>query len=570
MRAEATPRIHLLFFLMLLFAAALVGRLFFLQIVHGEEFQAKADDQYVTPTPNIFERGSIFFQDRRGQLVSAATLKTGYLVAINPNILEDAEEAFKKIAAITPLDEGSFFAKAAKKDDPYETVAHRLSEDEAFAVRDLGIPGVNIYKEKWRFYPAEKTAAHTVGFVGYAGDVLAGRYGLERYYNDILARENEELYVNFFAEVFTNITDSILTSENTREGDVVLTIEYNAQVALERVLAEVMEDWNSASVGGVIIDPKDGRVYAMASLPDFDPNNFQNEENASVFGNPLVENVYEMGSIIKPLTMAAALDTGAVAANTTYNDKGAVSVSGYTIENYDGKARGTVSMQEVLNQSLNTGVVFAQQKMGGEKFRSYMEGYGIGKETGIDVPNETRGLIQNLKSGRDVEYATASFGQGIAMTPIATARALSALGNGGLLVDPYLVDRIEYKNGGTKNTYPDKGARVLKKETSEEITRMLVKVVDDALLGGTVALPHYSIAAKTGTAQIADPNQGGYYEDRFLHSFFGYFPAYDPQFLIFLYNVEPKEVRYASQTLTHPFMDLANFLINYYEILPDR
>ena len=156
------------------------------------------------------------------------------------------------------------------------------------------------------------------------------------------------------------------------------------------------------------------------------------------------------------------------------------------------------------------------------------------------------------------------------MSPIATVRALSVLANGGTLVGPYLVDRIDYKNGGSKKTYPDEGVRVIKKETSEEITRMLVKVVDDALLEGTVALPHYSVAAKTGTAQIADPNGGGYYKDRYLHSFFGYFPAYDPQFIIFLYNVHPKEVRYASQTLTHPFMDLTKFLINYYEIPPDR
>lgn len=570
MKAETTPRIHILFFLMLLFAIILVGRLFFLQIVHGQTYQEMADSQYVTSVSNIYERGSIFFQDRRGQLVSAATLKSGYIVSINPSIMENPEEAYEKIQKIIPLDKESFFAKAAKKEDPYEEIARRVAEETAFAVRDLEIPSVSIQKEKWRFYPAGKAAAHILGFVGYNGDTLSGRYGLERYYNDILARANENLYVNFFAEVFSNITDSILKSDNSREGDLVLTIEYNVQLALEATLAQVMKDWSSESVGGIIINPTDGRVYAMASLPNFDPNLFQKEESSAVFSNPIAENVYEMGSIIKPLTMAAALDVGAVTARTTYNDKGYINLDGYKIANYDGEARGVVSMQEVLNQSLNTGVVFAEQKMGGEVFRSYMEAYGIDKETGIEVPNETKGLTDNLKSGREVEYATASFGQGIAMSPIATARALSTLANGGLLIEPYLVDRIDYKNGGSKKTYPDEGTRVLKKETSEEITRMLVKVVDDALLGGTVALPRYSVAAKTGTAQIADPKQGGYYEDRYLHSFFGYFPAYNPQFLIFLYNVNPKEVRYASQTLTSPFIDITKFLINYYEVPPDR
>ncbi|MCR4330643.1 MAG: penicillin-binding protein 2 [Patescibacteria group bacterium] len=570
MKAETTPRIHILFSVILLFAIILVGRLFFLQIVHGQAYQEMADSQYVTSVSNIYERGSIFFQDRRGQLVSAATLKSGYIVSINPSIMENPEEVYEKIQKIIPLEKESFFAKAAKEKDPYEEIARRVAEETAFTVRDLEIPSVSIQKEKWRFYPAGKAAAHILGFVGYNGDVLSGRYGLERYYNDILTRTNENLHINFFAEIFSNITDSILKSDNSREGDLVLTIEYNVQLALEATLAQVMEDWSSESVGGIIINPTDGRVYAMASLPNFDPNLFQKEESSAVFSNPIAENVYEMGSIIKPLTMAAALDVGAVTAHTTYNDKGYINLNGYKIANYDGESRGVVSMQEVLNQSLNTGVVFAEQTMGGEVFRSYMEAYGIDKETGIDVPNETKGLTDNLKSGREVEYATASFGQGIALSPIATARALSTLGNGGLLIEPYLVDRIDYKNWGSKKTYPDEGVRVLKKETSEEITRMLVKVVDDALLGGTVALPHYSVAAKTGTAQIADPREGGYYNDRYLHSFFGYFPAYNPQFLIFLYNVNPKEVRYASQTLTSPFVDLTKFLINYYEIPPDR
>jgi len=208
--------------------------------------------------------------------------------------------------------------------------------------------------------------------------------------------------------------------------------------------------------------------------------------------------------------------------------------------------------------------------MGKELFSRYMQKYGIGEETGIEIPNETRGLTDNLKSTRDVEHATASFGQGIAMTPIATVKALAALGNGGTLVSPHVVDRVEYDLGGSHKTYPDPEERVLKNETSEEITRMLVAVVDEALLGGTVALPKYSIAAKTGTAQIAKLDTGGYYEDKFLHSFFGYFPAYDPEFLVFLYTIEPKEARYASQTLTYPFIDTVKFLINYYEVPPDR
>ena len=304
--------------------------------------------------------------------------------------------------------------------------------------------------------------------------------------------------------------------------------------------------------------------------PSFDLNKFNEEEDINIFRNPIVESVYEMGSIIKPLTIAAGLDSGSITAQTTYNDKGFLELDGYKISNYDGKGRGVVDMQEVLSQSLNTGVAFAVTEMGSKVFADYMRSFGLTEKTGIDLPNEVSPLIDNLNSPRDIEYATASFGQGIALSPIMTARALSALANNGILTNPHLVKKINYEIGPAKTIEIEEGRRVLKPETADEITRMLVRVVDEALAGGTVKLKNYSVAAKTGTAQMANPKAKGYYEDRFLHSFFGYFPAYNPQFLVFLYTVHPKEVRYASQTLTEPFMDMTKFLINYYEIPPDR
>jgi cell division protein FtsI/penicillin-binding protein 2 len=214
-------------------------------------------------------------------------------------------------------------------------------------------------------------------------------------------------------------------------------------------------------------------------------------------------------------------------------------------------------------------------RLGKQKFLDYMQAYGIGSETGIDLPAEASGnignLLNNLTNNKKIEYATASYGQGISMTPIITVKALSALANGGKLIIPHVVSSIDYKVGLSKNiSYVNEAKQVLKKETSEEISRMLVNVVDEAYK--SIKMEHYSIAAKTGTAQIARPAKegGGYYPDRYLHSFFGYFPAYNPKFLVFLYTVEPKNVNYASQTLTGPFHDIANFLINYYEIPPDR
>jgi cell division protein FtsI/penicillin-binding protein 2 len=208
--------------------------------------------------------------------------------------------------------------------------------------------------------------------------------------------------------------------------------------------------------------------------------------------------------------------------------------------------------------------------MGKDSFRDYFMSLKLGSESGVDLPNEAYGLVDNLNSPRDVEYATASFGQGIALTPIAVTRALATLGNGGKLVTPHLVKEIRYDDGEVKEIRYPEGTQVFKPGTSEEISRMLSIVVDDALRGGDVALPNHTIGAKTGTAQIADPVNGGYYDDKFLHSFFGYFPAYDPKFIVFMYTVEPNGVKYASETLTTPFMDITKFLINYYSIPPDR
>jgi len=434
------------------------------------------------------------------------------------------------------------------------------------------LTGVQLYRDQWRYYPGNDLAARTIGFVGYtaeSGSGLTGRYGLERYYEDILARDQSRLSVNFFAEIFSNLGSIIFDTTEARTGDVVTTIEPTVARMLDRELITTQDTWDSTLTGGIIINPKTGAIYAMNVVPTFNLNN-RSVDTIADFQNPLVEGVYEMGSIIKALTMAAGIDAGAVVPSTTYYDSGSLTMNTFTISNYDGRARGTVDMQAVLNQSLNTGVAFVVDEMGKDTFREYFKALKFGSETGIDLPNETHGLVANLDSPRDIEYATASYGQGIALTPIETVRALSTLGNGGKLITPHLAKQIEYQDGTVKEVQYPEGDQVFSEETSVTISRMLTEVVDVALKGGDVKLERYSVAAKTGTAQIADPINGGYYDDRFLHSFFGYFPSYDPEFLVFLYTVEPKEVRYASETLTEPFMEITKFLINYYNVPPDR
>jgi cell division protein FtsI/penicillin-binding protein 2 len=547
-----------------------------MQIIKGDAFSDKADRQYVNSAGNLFDRGSIFFQDKTGELVSAATLKTGYTIVINPMKIVDQEAVYKQLSSVLNLDSGIFYSKASKKDDSREEIAKRVSESDMKKIEAFNIVGLSIEKERWRYYPGDELGANTIGFVGYNGDKLEGRYGLEKYYEDTLVREGTDLYVNVFAEIFSNINTTFI-QDKSREGDIITSIDPEVQNFLEKTVQAANKKWSSNLTGGIVIDPKTGEIYGLATYPTFNLNEFNKEKDVGIFSNPLISDAYEMGSIVKPLTMAAGLDAGVVTAKTTYKDEGTIKIDGKTISNYDFKARGVVDMQEVLNQSLNLGASFVADKLGKDRFLNYFQGYGIGGETGIDLPNEAAGMINNLtnnlKNQKKVEYFNASFGQGISMTPIMTVRALSVLANGGKLIIPHVVNKIDFKVGLSKYiSYTDEAKQVIKKDTSEEITRMLVKVVDTALAGGTMKMTNYSIAAKTGTAQMARSvaDGGGYYTDRYLHSFFGYFPAYNPRFLVFLYTVYPKNVNYASQTLTNPFFDIAKFLINYYEILPDR
>jgi cell division protein FtsI/penicillin-binding protein 2 len=351
------------------------------------------------------------------------------------------------------------------------------------------------------------------------------------------------------------------------EGDIIVSIDPQVQLFLENKISKIQKKWNSNITGGIIMDAKNGKIYAMSVVPDFDNNDFSHEP-LSVFKNPLVSSVYEFGSVMKPLVVSIALDNKIVNANTEFYDKGFIKVEKHTIYNFDKKARGWVTVQDILNQSLNTGMVFIAGKIKKDIFRDYFSRYGFGEKSGVDLPNDASGLVSNLKSNRNIEFANMSFGQGIAISPISFIKALSALANDGKTVTPHLVTKIKYTNGFSKTIEPKGGNYVLKPETSHEISRMLVNVFD-SYRNGKAKLPHHSIAVKTGTAQMANP-KGGYYKNKHLHSFFGYFPAYDPKLIVFLYTVDPKGIKYASQTLLDPFRSTAEYLINHYNVPPDR
>ncbi|HEY4527409.1 MAG TPA: penicillin-binding protein 2 [Candidatus Paceibacterota bacterium] len=573
-RKSVTLRARILCGFFIAGALFLIVRLYFVQVVHGESYAADAIGQYTAQKAEVSHRGSIFFTTKDGSEVAAAVMQSGSRLAINPRLLGDAEAAYATLSAIIPLDRESFFKSAAKSDDPYEEVAFRIPDEKAAAIRKEKIPGVILATDAWRFYPGAELAAQTLGFVGYPaeGTLKIGVYGLEKTYNDTLALEGEELYVNPFAQIFTNLEAAISTDPTAHKGSIITSIEPKVQGELEATLDDVMSTYNPRFAGGIIMDPHTGEIVAIALRPTYDPNAYNTVSDPAIYDNKLVSGRYELGSIMKPLTMAAAIDSGAVTSATTYNDRGCIDRSTYTICNFDKKARGVIPVQQILNESLNVGATFLADTTGHAIFTKYVRMLGFGEKTGIDVPMEVLGDLSPLGNGRspEVNYATAAFGQGISVSPIEMVRALSALANQGVLPSPHIVTAVKYESGITRTITVDEGPHVLKPETAKVVTDMLIKVFDTGLLKGELKMERHTIAAKTGTAQISKSG-GGYLEgDRYLHSFFGYFPAHEPKFIVFLFAVEPQGQKYASATLAHPFKTLATFLINYYSIPPDR
>jgi len=545
----------------------MIGKLFMLQVVSGAQYAREVESQHVQSIPSLAERGTIYFQKKNGDLVSGAMQQTGYKITVNPEKIHQNRRdiIIDTLLEFVPGERKILLGKISKNDDTYEELATKASGEIVQKIKEKDIPELSFYREKWRIYPGISLAAHTLGFLGYQDNEFLGRYGIERTYDTVLSDRGKGLSINFFAQIFGDIEGG---KETAFEGpqDVITTIEPSVQLLLEEELNHLQSTWNSESSGGIIMNPKTGAIYAMAVSPAFDLNDFS-KENVSTFSNPLVEHVFEMGSIIKPLIIAMGLDMDVISAETSYYDAGSIVVGNKTIFNFDKKGRGQVTIKDIITESLNTGMVFSSQKIGHESIRKYFRDFGFYEKTGIDLPNEGKSIVTNLNSKRDIEFATASFGQGVAFTPVAVVRALASLGNGGYLVQPHVVESIRTPLG-LQSVTPALGRQVIQPETSQEITEILVHAYD-SYFNGTLSLPEYSVAAKTGTAQIPDP-QGGYYSDRNLHSFFGYFPAYDPEFIVYLYTRHPKGVKFASLSLSPSFKDLAEFLLNYYEVPPDR
>jgi len=558
-------RPNLILIFIILFGATITGKLFFLQILHHDFYSALAQGQHIVFPEIKGDRGKIYLQDKDGNLYPLVINKTEKLCFVFLKEINDKDGVAKILSETLNLDKEDLLSKFKKENANFLILKENLTLQEIKNLEDLqsSIPGLHLADQKIREYPYQDFASHLIGFVNKDG---VGQYGIEQYYDEILKGKEQFLEGERgpFGYLFFSNTEDLAGS------DLILTVDYNIQFQAEKLLDKARENLNIEGGQIVVMDPVSGKILALAHFPKFNPNLYFKEE-LEIFNNGAIQKLFEPGSIFKPITMAGALNEGKITPQTTYRDPGIIEIGGWPIYNYDHRVYpGEITITEVLEKSINTGAVFAKSQLGHQKFLEYIENFKIFEKTGIDLPGEIFSSNEEFKKGYEINFTTASFGQGIAMNPLQLARAFCAIANGGKIVKPYLVEKIK-KNGKIIETQPEvQKKEVISPETSSKLTAMLISVVKGAF-ARRAQIPGYYIAGKTGTAQMPWSTLGEDrvgYSDKTWQSFIGYAPAFDPKFLI-LIKLDNPQTKTAEYSAVPIFQELAKYIIDYYQIPPD-
>ena len=554
-------RINLVFILFFIFGAAVIGRLFYVQVLNHQKYRAWAQGQQKIFSPFKGERGEVFFQDGAPLAIN----RNSYFAYAAPNEIKEPVETARTLSPILALDENLILEKL-KKESFYELLKKKLTEEEANQLKKINLPGIYLKEESLRYYPQGTLASQVIGFLDADGQ---GQYGVEGSYEDILQGkegviETEKGPAGFLA----NDKSGGMIEKGS---DIFLTLDYNIQFKAEKLLKEAKENLRFEEGEIIVSEPKSGKILALANFPEFDPNKYSEVSDFAVFQNSSLQKIFEPGSVMKPITMASALEEEKITPQTAYVDEGFLKIGGYTIRNYDKRTWGRRTMTEVLEKSINTGAVFAERQIGDSVFEEYLGKFGIFEPTGIDLQGEVFSKNKELKKGYEINFATAAFGQGIEMTSMQLVRAFSVIANNGKLIKPYIVEKILEKDK-IKETQPEiQNPSVISQKTATQLTAMLISVTENGFAKGA-KVPGYYIAGKTGTAQIPwgalGVNRKGY-SDKTIQSFIGFAPALDPQFLILVKLKDPQTAS-AISSVVAIFQKLAKYIIDSRKIPPDH
>jgi cell division protein FtsI/penicillin-binding protein 2 len=492
-----------------------------------------------------------------------------FFVFAEPMRMTNKEEVAKKLAKFLQLDEKELIDKFTRREnDLYEPVKHFITDKEVVEIKSWNLAGIKFQDETKRYYPEKNIFSHLTGFVSIKDEAQeVGQYGLEGYFEKNLGGEagylkSERDPIGRFIPLTKHSVQEAVNGDN-----LILTIDYTAQYETCKVLTDAVKKHGADKGSAIVMEPQTGKIIAMCNYPDFDPNNYNKVEDIKVFTNTAIFEAYEPGSVFKPVTMAGAVDAGSVTPDTTYTDPGVEKIGGFEIKNFDDKNHGVNTMTQVLENSLNTGVIFAMRKMGANTFEDYVKKFGFGLKTGIDLSGESAGNISSFDQKGEIYPATASFGQGISVTPLQMINAINAIANQGKLMKPYIVEEIDKIDGTKIKHEPEVIRQVISPRAATLVSGMMVSVVENGH-AKRAAVAGYYVAGKTGTAQVAGENGG--YSKKTVHTFVGFVPVDHPRFTMLIRIDDPKDVQFAEGSSVPVFGEVANFLVKYYDIPMER
>jgi cell division protein FtsI (penicillin-binding protein 3) len=550
-------RILMIFMVFLVLFIALISRAFQLQVLSGQKLKKLATRQHTSMLQLQPERGIIY--DRNGEKLAGSVMANS--VCADPSKIIDPANASGQTAAILNLDADAVLKKLSSQKN-FCWLARRIPPDQADAVEKAELEGIFLVKEPKRFYPNGELAAHLLGFVGLDS---SGLEGLESRYDQSLRGKPQMLSwardakgKKLFLRVEKNETQK---DENV---NLVLTIDNRIQYLVETHLREAVLDKGAKAGLAIVMDPRTGEILAMANQLGFNPNNVDGL-SPDRWRNRVVTDNFDPGSTFKPFVVAAALEEKVIKeSDRFFCENGNYKVANRVIHEANKKRHGILAVPEILKYSSNIGAAKIAQKMGKEKFYTYIQKFGFGTKTGIDLPGETSGLLRPVQNWVSVDTAMIGFGQGISVTAVQLITAMSAIANDGVLMKPYVVRGIADKENHLVKLYtPTVVRKVVSPDTAKRLTKMLTEVVGASDgTGKNARIVNVAVAGKTGTAQKFDFSRGVYSSEKVRTSFIGFFPAENPQVAILVILDEPQRDKWGGVAAAPVFKNIGEQILN--------
>jgi cell division protein FtsI (penicillin-binding protein 3) len=542
----------------LILFAIVLGRAFQLQVLRGAELLRLAEGQHLKKMTSLPRRGALL--DRAGE--SLAVSVTAHSVGAHPRRVTDKQTVARELARILHLSPADV-RKSLAADKPFVWVKRQVTPQQAEQIQKLEATGVEMSFEPNRFYPQGQIAGQVVGFVNRDSQ---GLEGLELQYNGYIRGESGSSVIEFDAKRRSVLVQGVEDLRVPPGADLHLTLDSAIQHLAEKELEATIVKHRARAGVAIVVEPFTGELLALANYPSFNPNNFSKQGKERARNRAITDN-FEPGSTFKTILAAAALEEGVVGKeDVLYCEMGKYPYAGKII--HDTHPHGWLPFSKILQVSSNICFTKVADKLKKERYFRYIEKFGFGKVTGVDMPGEAAGILRHYESWAAIDLATHAFGQGISATPLQMAMAYAAVANGGFLMRPYVAQRITGPNGQVLFTnQPHVVRRVISKKTAHDLAAMLKEVTVEGGTGTMASVEGFEVAGKTGTAQKADPLHGGYSKKR-VASFVGFVPAADPRLVLMVLVDEPEASVYGGVVAAPAFGNIARGALRHLVVAP--